>query len=206
MLSPEQLSLTDQTGRSVTFQRCRPAIPATASATELLRGRSARHTDGADANLPFASQAGLHAFLVPDLADTVAHDATRVAAGGRIDAASCLQAEPITGAQDDYAVSDVVVSVPASVPERPDRTSGTVSVETRVSPPPCTSTCGEPRRAGGSTTSIRSQLLRCLERWRPAPPRADAPAPAQVSTAARSASWPTTGCFRDGAGSAGYAR
>ena len=73
------------------------------------------YADGADASLPFASDTGLHAFLVPDLADTVARHA------------ACLRAEPITGAEDDYAVRDVAVSVPDPLPDTPDRTRGTVS-------------------------------------------------------------------------------
>ena len=127
VLSPGQISLTDQMGRSATFQRGRPPIPAEASPAEFLRGMFAIYADGADASLPFASEAGLHAFLVPDLADAVARDAALGAARGRIDAAPCLQAEPITGAQDDYAVSDAAVTVPKPAPDTPDRTSGTVS-------------------------------------------------------------------------------
>ncbi len=149
VLSPGQLSLTDQTGRSATFQRCRPPIPATASPAEFLRGMFAIYADGADASLPFASVAGLHAFLVPDLADAVARDATRVAAGDRTNAAPCLRAEPITGAQDDYAVSDVDVSVPEPAPGTPDRTSGTVSF-----------------RNGGVPASVRFNLRQTASGWR----------------------------------------
>ena len=149
VLSPGQLSLTDQTGRSATFQRCRPPIPATAGPAEFLRGMFAIYADGADASLPFASEAGMHAFLVPDLADAVARDATGVAAGDRTNAAPCLRAEPITGAQDDYAVSDVDVSVPEPVPGTPDRTSGTVSF-----------------RNGGVPASVRFDLRRTASGWR----------------------------------------
>ncbi len=149
VLSPGQLSLTDQTGRSATFQRCRPPIPVTASPAEFLRGMFAIYVDGADASLPFASEAGMHAFLVPDLADTVAREAARVAAGGRIDPAPCLRAEPITGAEDDYAVSDVAVSVPEPVPGSPDRTSGTVSF-----------------RNAGLPTTVSFDLRRTAAGWR----------------------------------------
>ncbi len=149
VLAPGQLSLTDQTGRSATFQRCRPPIPATASPAEFLRGMFAIYADGADASLPFASEAGLHAFLVPDLADALARDAARVTAGDRIDAAPCLRAEPITGAQDDYAVSDVAVNMPAPVPGASDRTSGTVSF-----------------RNGGVPASVRFDLQRTASGWR----------------------------------------
>ncbi len=85
---------------------------------------------------------------MPDLADAVARDAARVAAGGRIDAAPCLRAEPITGAQDDYAVSDAV-SVSEPEPGTPDRTSGTVSF-----------------RNGGVPASVRFDLRRTTSGWR----------------------------------------
>ncbi len=149
VLSPGQLSLTDQTGRSATFQRCRAPIPATASPAEFLRGMFAIYADGADASLPFASEAGLHAFLVPDLADAVTRDAAGVAASDRTSAPPCLRAEPITGAQDDYAVSDVAVTVPDSLPGTPDRTSGTVSF-----------------RNGGVPASVRFDLRRTASGWR----------------------------------------
>ncbi len=107
------------------------------------------YADGADASLPFASEAGLHAFLVPDLADAMARDAARAAVGDRVDAASCLRAEPITGAQDDYAVSGVDVSVPEPAPGTPDRTSGTVSFRNGVVP-----------------ASVRFDLRRTASGWR----------------------------------------
>ena len=149
MLSPGQLSVTDQTGRSADFQRCRPPIPATAGPADFLRGMFAIYADGADASLPFASDAGMHAFLMPDLADALARDAARIAAGGRIDPPPCLRAEPVTGAEDDYAVSDVAVSVPDPVPGTPDRTSGTVSF-----------------RNGGVPASVRFDLRRTASGWR----------------------------------------
>ena len=149
VLSPGQLSLTDETGRSATFQRCRAPVPATAGPAGLLRGIFAIYADGADASLPFASEAGLHAFLVPDLADAVARDAARAAAGAGTNAAPCLRAEPITGAQDDYAVSDVDVSVPEPAPGTPDRTSGTVAF-----------------RNGGVPASVRFDLRRTASGWR----------------------------------------
>ncbi len=149
VLSPGQLGLTDQTGRSATFQRCRPPIPATASLAEFLRGMFAIYADGADASLPFASEAGLRAFLVPDLADALARDVRRAAAGGRADATPCLRAEPITGAQDDYAVDDVAVSVPDPAPGTPDRTSGTVSFRNACVP-----------------ASVRLDLRRTVSGWR----------------------------------------
>ncbi len=149
VLTPGQLSLTDQTGGSATLQRCRPSIPATASPAEFLRGMFAIYADGADASLPFASEAGLHAFLVPDLADAVAGDFARTAAGGRIDTGPCLRAEPITGTEDDYAVSDVAVHVPDPVPGLPDRASGTVSF-----------------RNEGTPVSVRFDLRRTASGWR----------------------------------------
>ncbi len=149
MLSPGQLSLTDQTGRSATFQRCRRPIPATASPAEFLRGLFAIYADGAYASLPFASEAGLRAFLVPDLADTLARDAARLSGDGRIDAPPCLHAEPITGVLDDYAVSDVAVVVSDPAPGTPDQTSGTVSF-----------------RNGGVPATDRFDLRRTHTGWR----------------------------------------
>ncbi len=123
VVAPGQLSLTDQRGQSATFQRCRPPIPATASPAEFLRGLFAIYVDGADGSLPFASEAGMRAFLVPDIADAIAHYAAQTGHSDTV----CLRAEPITGAQDDYKVTDVHVTAAEPDPATPDRTSGTVS-------------------------------------------------------------------------------
>ncbi len=85
LLAPGQLSLTDQVGRSADFQRCRDPIAATATPSEFLSGLFAVYEDDADASLPFASAVGLHAFLMPDLADQIARYDARLQAGGRID-------------------------------------------------------------------------------------------------------------------------
>ncbi len=127
---PGQLSLTDQRGQSATFQRCRPPIPATASPAEFLRGLFAVYVDGADASLPFASETGMRAFLAPDLADAIARYAAQP---GHSDTA-CLRAEPITGAQDDYKVTDVHVTAAEPGPATPDQTSGTVSFRNMGAP------------------------------------------------------------------------
>ena len=142
---PGQLSLTDQRGQSATFQRCRPPIPATASPAEFLRGLFAIYVDGADASLPFASETGMRAFLVPDLADAIVHDAEQT---GHRDTV-CLRAEPITGAEDDYKVTDVHVTAAEPGPATPDRTSGTVSF-----------------RNTGAPATVRFDLRRIASGWR----------------------------------------
>ena len=82
--------------------------------------------DDADAYLPFVSEAGLRAFLVPDLADQMMSYFARYTAGGQVGTA-CLSAEPITGATSYYKVTDVRVTVADPATVTPDRTSGTVS-------------------------------------------------------------------------------
>ncbi len=149
VLSPGQLSLTDQTGRSATFQRCRPPIPATASPAEFLRGMFAIYADGADASLPFASEAGLRAFLVPDLADALARDAAvpRRVAGPTPPPACGRNRSPAP--RTTTRSSDVAVSVPDPAPGTPDRTSGTVSFRNACVP-----------------ASVRLDLRRTASGWR----------------------------------------
>ncbi len=145
VVAPGQLSLTDQRGQSATFQRCRPPIPATASPAQFLRGLFAIYVDGADASLPFASEAGMRAFLVPDLADAIVHDAEQT---GHRDTV-CLRAEPITGAEDDYKVTDVHVTAAEPGPATPDHTSGIVSF-----------------RNMGAPATVRFDLRRTASGWR----------------------------------------
>ena len=125
VLAPGQLSLTDAAGRSVGLQRCHDPIPATATAAEFLTGLFDLYVADADASLPFAGEAGMRAFLTPDLADEMAGYAARLKEGGRVDQV-CLSDDPITGAQDDYKVEDVHVDAAEPDPTA-DRTSGTAS-------------------------------------------------------------------------------
>ena len=125
------------------------------------------YADSADASLPFASEAGLRAFLVPDLADRIARYDARLRAGGHIDAV-CLPAEPITGAQDDYRVTDIKVSVDDPDPATPGRTSGTVSFRNMGAP---VSVHFDLRRSpagwriddlrSGTGPSLRTQMTHC---------------------------------------------
>ncbi len=148
VVAPGQLSLTDQRGQSATFQHCRPPIPATASPAQFLRGLFAIYVDGADASLPFASEAGMRAFLVTDLANEIAQYDVHVRQGGHIDT-MCLRAEPITGTEDDYKVTDVHVTTAEPGPTTPDRTSGTVSF-----------------RNMGAPATVRFDLRRTAAGWR----------------------------------------
>lgn len=133
ILAPGQLSMTMPAGQSGSLQRCHDPIPAGATAAEFLRGLFDVYVAEADASLPFASDAGLRAFLVPDLADQFSRYFDRLRAGGRIDRV-CVSAEPITGAQDDYKVRDVQVVVDDPAPASPDRASGTVSFSNMDTP------------------------------------------------------------------------
>ncbi len=148
VLAPGQLSLTDATGRAADFRRCRDPVPATATPAEFLRGLFGIYVDDADAYLPFASEAGMRAFLVPDLADQIARYSARSEAGERA-GANCLPAEPITGAESDYKVTDVKVTAADPLPATPDRTTGMVSF-----------------RNYGRPASVRFDLRRTPDGWR----------------------------------------
>lgn len=126
VLAPGQLSLMDATGQSADFRGCRDAIPATATPADFLRGLFGIYVDDADAYLPFASDAGLRAFLVPDLADQTARQFARSKAGEQV-GTDCLSAKPITEATSDYKVTDVEVTAARSAAATPDRTTGTVA-------------------------------------------------------------------------------
>ncbi len=133
VLAPGQLSVTDGSGRSANFQHCHDPIPPTATPSAFLHGLFDLYVADADASLPFASEAGLRAFLVPDLADQITRYFARLNQGGHIDTV-CLRSEPITGAEDDYKVTDVTVIMADADPATPDRAAGSVSFKNMGEP------------------------------------------------------------------------
>ena len=111
VLGPGQVSLTEGgTGRSADLVRCADPLPASATPRQVLEAIYARYAKDDEPNLPMSSEANLHAFFVPDLADAVVAFVSRA---GRV-ADDCRPTDPfVPGSGGDFKVSRVQVDVPS---------------------------------------------------------------------------------------------
>lgn len=123
-LGPGQISLTEgRTGRSANLIRCPDPLPANITPRQLLETIYARYAASDEPNLPLSSEANLHAFLVPDLADKVI---AFVARSGRLPD-DCKPDDPfVPGFSGDYKVTEVRVDLDP-VADGADHATGRVS-------------------------------------------------------------------------------